>query len=79
MKAIPEIVKQHVLRTCGRMPETDQEIDEYLDLINHAKEYAEAYKIESLIGKRFMKKLGFKTSDEIKRKGVQEFKLNHKK
>lgn len=66
MKPIPEIVKEYVLKTCGRMPETDQEIDQYLDLINHAKEYAKAVEIEQLVGKRFMKKFGIKTPDEIK-------------
>lgn len=66
LKPIPEIVKEHVLKNCGRMPETDKEIDEYLDLINHAKKYAEAVAIKNLIGERFMKKLGFKTPKEIK-------------
>ena len=32
---IPDIVKQHVLKTQGRMPENQQEIDDFLDLINH--------------------------------------------
>lgn len=67
MKTIPQIVKEHVLKNCGRMPETDEEIDQYLDLINHAKKYAEAVSVESLIGKQMMKKLGFKTPEEIKK------------
>jgi len=66
MKPIPEIVKDHVLKNNGRMPETEDEIDEYLDLINHANEYAEAWKLEQLIGARMMKKLGYKTPMEIK-------------
>lgn len=70
MKPIPEIVKEHVLKTQGRMPETDKEVDDYLDLINHAKEYSEAFKMEQLIGKRMVKKLGFKTCDEIKKQGL---------
>jgi hypothetical protein len=71
MKEIPEIVKEHVLKTCGRMPESEKEVNDYLDLINHTKEYSEAYKIELAIGKKAMKKLGFKTCDEIKK----EFKI----
>ena len=70
MKPIPEIVKEHVLKTQGRMPETDKEVDDYLDLINHAKEYSEAFKMEQLIGKGMVKKLGFKTCNEIKKQGL---------
>lgn len=70
MKPIPEIVKEHVLKTQGRMPETNKEIDDYLDLINHAKEYSQAFEMQHLIGKRMMKKLGFKTCEEIKREGI---------
>lgn len=66
MKPIPEIVKEHVLKTQGRMPETEQEINDYLDLINHSKEYADAFEMEQLISKKMMKKLGFKTIDELK-------------
>ena len=36
---IPEIVKQHVLKNNRRMPETEDEINQYLDLINHANKY----------------------------------------
>lgn len=67
MKPIPEIVKEHVLKTCGRMPETDDEIDDYLDLINYAKEYAEAFDVQQLIGKKMMKQFGLKTCEEIKK------------
>ena len=67
---IPEIVKQHVLKTRGRMPETQKEIDEYLDLINHAKKYAEAFKMEQYMTKGFMKIIGLKTTDEIRNKGL---------
>lgn len=66
MKPIPEIVKEYVLKTCGRMPQTDKEVDEYLDLINHAKEYQTALILEQKVSKKFLKKLGFKTTDEIK-------------
>ena len=66
---IPQIVKEHVLKYCKRMPETQQEVDEYLDLINHGKKYAESIAIQNLLGKRYMKKLGFKTPDEIKKEG----------
>lgn len=48
------------------MPQTAQEFDDFLDLVNHSKEYAEAVKIESAIGRRIMKKLGFQNVDEIK-------------
>jgi hypothetical protein len=64
---IPEIVKQHVIETQGRMHETQQEIDDYLDLINHAKEYAEAFEMQQYLSKQCMKKFGFKTTDEIRR------------
>ena len=65
--SIPEIVKQYVLDNCGRMPETQKEIDQYLDLINHAKEYADSLVISKAVGKRFMKKLGIKTPEQIKK------------
>jgi|GEM_PF-7062578 len=64
---IPEIVKEYVLRTNGRMPESQDEIDKYLDLINHSKEYAEAFEMKQYLSKGFMKKFGFKTTDEIKK------------
>lgn len=53
------------------MPETDKEIDEYLDLINHAKEYADAVNMQWHIGKRSMKKWGLKTPEEIKKQGIK--------
>lgn len=64
---IAEIVKQYVLDTCGRMPETDKEVDDYLDLINHAKEYQTSFVIEKAISKKMMKKLRFRTTKEIKK------------
>jgi len=70
MKPIPEIVQEFVLKTQGRMPETNKEIDEYLDLINHAKEYATAFQIQQIMSKRMMKRLGFKTCDEIKKQPI---------
>lgn len=66
MKPIPEIVKEYVIKTCGRMPETDKEMDEYLDLINHAKEYQTAFILEQKVSKGLLKKLGIKTTDQIK-------------
>lgn len=65
--SIPEIVKQYVLDTCGRMPETEKEVNGYLDLINHAKEYQTSFVIERTISKKFMKRLGFRTTGEIKK------------
>lgn len=70
MKPIAEIVKEHVLETQGRMPETENEVDDYLDLINHAKEYSEAFKMQQLIGKGMMVKFGFKTCEQIKKQGL---------
>lgn len=67
MKPIPEIVKEYVMETCGHMPETDEEIDQYLDLINHAKKYSEAVEMEQIMSKRFMKRFGFKTTNDIKK------------
>ena len=64
---IPEIVKQYIIETQGRMPETQKEIDDYLDLINHSKKYAKAFEMEQYISKRLMKKFGFKTTDEIRK------------
>lgn len=78
MKSIPDIVKEHVLNTQGRMPETDQEIDDYLDLINHAKEYADALDIQQLIGKRMMKRFGMKTPDQIKKEFRKSLTPNNK-
>ncbi len=63
---IPEIVKQHVLKYNNRMPESQEEIDEYLDLINHAKEYAQSLVISGLLSKSMLKKLCFKTPEQIK-------------
>ena len=73
-KPIPEIVKEHILKTQGRMPETAEEIDGYLDLINHAKKYAEAIEMEQIMGKGMMKRFGFKTTDQIKEEGEILFK-----
>lgn len=70
---VPEIVKQHIIKTQGRMPETQEEVDDYLDLINHSKAYILAYEVERLVGKKFAKKIGFKTTDEIKREGEKRF------
>lgn len=70
---IPQIVKDHVLKTCGRMPETEKEVNDYLDLINHGKEYAKAVQMQQLLGIRYMKKLGFKTPAEIKKEGKKLF------
>jgi len=70
MKPVPEIIKEFVLETKGRMPETDEEIDQYLDLLNHGEEYARALIIQSCIGKALMKRLGFKTPSEIKKQGI---------
>ena len=70
MKSIPEIVREYVIKTSRRMPQTNEEIDQYLDLINHSKEYAEAFKTQKIIGKRMMNQLGFKTTDEIKKSGI---------
>lgn len=71
MRTIPEIVKEYVLVHEGRMPETDEEIDMYLDLINHGQEYASAFALEQTIGKKMMKKLGFKTPDQIIKEGCK--------
>jgi len=68
MKPIPDIVKEFVLKTQGRMPETNEEMDEYLDLINHAKEYETAVAMKSLLGVKAMKKWGLETPEEIKAK-----------
>lgn len=64
---IPDIVKEYVLKHCKRMPETQAEIDDYLDLINHGKKYQTALMLEQKVSKKFLKKLGFQTSDEIKK------------
>ena len=73
---IPEIVKQYVLKIQGRMPETQDEIDEYLDLILHMKEYERAFEIEQYMSKRLMKRLGIKTTYEIKKEGKSYFNKN---
>jgi hypothetical protein len=70
---IPEIVKEYVLKTCIRMPETEQEIDQYLDLINHAKQYETSLVISAIISKKMFKKLGFKSPSEIKKEGEKMF------
>lgn len=74
MRTIPEIVKEFVLKTRGRMPETDEEIDEYLDLINHGEEYKKALILQDALGKRAMKKWGIKTPEEVKKEGLKLFK-----
>lgn len=56
------------------MPETQEEVDQYLDLINHAKEYEDSVSMKNLIGEKMMKKLGFKTPSEIIKKGNKIFK-----
>lgn len=53
------------------MPETDQEINDYLDLINHLKKYQEAVALKNSIGIKMMKKLDLKTPDQIKKEGPQ--------
>ena len=75
---IPEIVKNHVLQNCGRMPETQEEIDQYLDLINHSKEYAKALELKRLMGLKMMGKLGFKTPSEVKAEFKKDFVLKIK-
>jgi hypothetical protein len=70
---IPDIVKIHVLKHNGRMPETQEEVDGYLDLISHAKEYEKSLLLSSKLSKGFMKKFGFKTPDEVKKEGKQLF------
>ena len=71
MKPIPEIVKEYVLKHEGRMPETEEEINIYLDLINHGKEYAAAFEMERLIGKKLMKKFGLKSPAQIIKEGIK--------
>ena len=63
---IPEIAKKYILETCGRMPESDDEINDFLDLINMCKEYAVAFEMERHMTKRFIRKIGFKTTNELK-------------
>lgn len=70
MRTIPDIVKEFVLKTQGRMPETDEEVDQYLDLINHMKEYSDAVRIERAVGAKYMKKLGLRTPAEIREAGM---------
>lgn len=55
------------------MPETQAEVDEYLDLINHANEYETALLIKSKVGEKMMKRLGLKTPNEIKAEGQKMF------
>ena len=74
---IPEIVKEYVVKHCKRMPETQKEVDEYLDLINHAKEYEQSLMIKVAVGERMMKRLGIKTPDEIKKEGQVLFNNRH--
>jgi hypothetical protein len=72
MKPMPEIVKEFVLSTQGRMPQTDEEIDEYLDLINHGEEYKKALIIQREIGIKAMRKWGIETPEEIKKKWTKK-------
>jgi hypothetical protein len=72
---IPEIVRQHVLKYNKRMPETQDEIDQYLDLINHAKEFSNSLFIAGSLSKKMLKKLGLKTPNEIKEEGKKLFKF----
>lgn len=66
MKTASEMANEWVLDKCGRMPETDEEMNQFLDLINHIEEYQKSIRIRDMIGEDFMKKLGFKTPEEIK-------------
>lgn len=66
MKSCTDIVTDWVMGKCGRMPITEDEVNQYLDLINHCEEYQKALRIERMIGVDFMKKLGFRTPSEIK-------------
>jgi hypothetical protein len=70
---IPELVKEHCLKHCKRMPETGEEVNQYLDLINHLKEYETAVRLKSLIGIEAMKKWGLLPPDEVKAKGEKLF------
>lgn len=55
------------------MPETQQEVDEYLDLINHARDYENAVILSKKLSKGFMKKWGIKTPEEVKKEGEKLF------
>jgi len=70
---IPDIVKQHVLKNCKRMPETEREVNEYLDLINQMKKYEQSLILESCLSKRMMKKLGLKSPKEIEKETNEMF------
>ena len=73
MTSIPEIVKEYVLKHCKRMPETEEEVNEYLDLINHCKRYEASVLLSSKLSKKWMKKLGVKTPKEIIEEGKTLF------
>lgn len=73
MKPIPEIVKEFILKKYGRMPETDEEIDHYLDLINHGEEYKKALILKNALGAKAMKKWGLKTPEEIKTEAIKKY------
>lgn len=68
-----DIVKEHILKHTGRIPETEQEINQYLDIINHAKEYQKALILQDTIGVPMMKKLGIKTPKQIIEEGKKMF------
>lgn len=61
----PEVVRKYVMKFLKRMPENKEEIDQYLDLINHMKLYVESRQVHDAIGARMAKRLGFKTPIEI--------------
>lgn len=67
---IPEIVKEHALKQNGRMPETQDEVNPYLDLINHLKEYKQSLILSHGLSKGMMKRLGFRTPSEIKKQVI---------
>lgn len=70
---IPDIVKQHVLKHCKRMPETQEEVDQYLDLINHLKEYETAVILNNALGKKFLNRFGIDTPNDVKANGKKLF------
>lgn len=74
---IPDIVKEYVLKNCGRMPETQSEVDEYLDLINLMKEYETAAILEQKFSKKFLSKFGVKTTEQVKKEGQILFSTKH--
>lgn len=69
-----KLVKDHIEKFNGRMPRSEEEWDLYLDLMNHAKNYANSCMLAQKIGIKAMKKWGVKTPDEIKAEGEKYFK-----